>query len=195
MDAKLNKTARWFIGHLYVERPECSGEREVSERLSRCSLITWARWSLEKGKEGNLHYQFLINVYEPVRRSKIFRALNMVKGEWLEPCNNVPAAKNYVKKDETHVDGPWEYSQPVSNKPSGSSVPSFPSGKSGRGDTSGLYPASERMGLKKPAPGVSKAVDKEFMKMLLNDKYNEILMWSEFIKSKNVTCLGTEKQL
>ena len=102
-----NKTARWFVGHLYKQE----GLPDIGKRLRSSKTIIYCKWSLEKGAKGNLHYQFLLNVNKPCRRSAIFKELNMIKGEWIEPCINLEASKNYVAKDDTHVEGPFEWNK------------------------------------------------------------------------------------
>lgn len=103
----LNRTARWFCGHLYANNRKVSSIEELWRTDHR---ILYAKWSLEiGGKQGTAHFQFVLKMAKPVRRTDIFKKLRLIKGEWVEPVRSKDAQLRYVEKAETHVEGPWEY--------------------------------------------------------------------------------------
>lgn len=166
----LSKTGRWFIGHLYV-RWTCRPEEEVLHRLEKSERVCYCKWSLERGTQGNLHYQFLLEVAVPCRRTAVFKDLSMTLGEWIEPCKNVPAAKNYVEKEDTHVEGPWEWERRPERQMG--SEPGVPPKKPGTGSLGSIIPNKMYS-------------EKKTMELLLEKKWEEIMMWTKFI-NENVT--------
>lgn len=86
-------------------------EPEEPERL--CTLLKdfckEFYFQLEKGNEtGYLHYQGIISLKTKHRKTETINLIgnNNVS---LRPIRNWNAAKNYVKKGDTRVDGPWSH--------------------------------------------------------------------------------------
>jgi hypothetical protein len=81
------------------------------------------RLSLEKGKnEGVLHWQIYVGVGKGTRMrcdtvrnflSDHFEDLMFNEIDYCDPCKNKWACAEYVKKDDTHVCGPWEWNLDV----------------------------------------------------------------------------------
>lgn len=75
------------------------------------------RFSFEKGAGGVPHFQIYVSDYpKRHRRSAVrkfleehFDGLVWPKQDYCEPCQNEWATRNYVKKEETHLEGPWEW--------------------------------------------------------------------------------------
>lgn len=61
---------------------------------------------LEKGANGTPHIQFFMNWKEPIRLSKIKKADNKLHIEVVKINNG---AHTYCMKEETRLDGPWEF--------------------------------------------------------------------------------------
>lgn len=174
----MDRTARWFCGSLYVQDRE-HAEQEFRDRFSNTSGLLYAECSLEKGKsqEGiedkGFHLQFRLEVKQSCRRSSLFKQWGKAKGDWFEPICCVRAQEAYVKKEDTHIAGPWE----INNRETAA-----PGGK----DQRTVSRVSHR-----PLEGID---DKGLMKVLLEEKWKEILMWTDFIDNGNVTLVGAEEQ-
>lgn len=186
-----NKTGRGFIGSLYVTNKESTDYEEMTQevvnRLDKTKHITWARWSLERGKKGNLHWQIACSIdwkASPCRPAKIGKDMKNVKGEMFFTAHHWPKVKNYVKKEETHVAGPWEWQRNALTADGKNEDKS--SETSGRVPTAEEYPATFAVGLKAPAPGWNARVDKEFWAYALKQKWNEIQNLTKMI-NQNVT--------
>lgn len=61
---------------------------------------------LEKGEQGTPHIQFFMNFKEPVRCAKIKKADNRLHIEVVKVNNG---AHTYCMKEETRLEGPFEY--------------------------------------------------------------------------------------
>jgi len=61
---------------------------------------------LEKGAEGTAHVQFFINVGSPIRLSALKKVCKLAH---FEPVKVNNGADDYCLKDDTRVEGPWEY--------------------------------------------------------------------------------------
>lgn len=154
-----SKTGRCFIGHLYVHTDDPINE--VISRLENTRNIKFFKWSLERGKEGNLHYQFFLKTFKSVKATGIWKEFGKVKGEFFEVCRNENACSNYVQKDDTHISGPYEWEK----------------GVSGGGRCAPNTPPREIQWIE----GVN---DKAFIQQCLKKKYDEIQMWSQFIERR-----------
>lgn len=76
------------------------------------------RFQLEEGAGGQQHYQGVIHTLPRVRRTQLqelmkqeFPQLEFPAKDYLEPSKS-KAADRYVMKEETRVDGPWEWGMP-----------------------------------------------------------------------------------
>lgn len=63
---------------------------------------------LEKGEEGTLHYQLFINLKRDQRLSYLKKINNEAHWEIAKDANK---ARNYCKKEESRVEGPWEFGE------------------------------------------------------------------------------------
>lgn len=61
---------------------------------------------LEKGKEGTIHLQFLVYTQRKVRASAFKKLDHRLH---IEVCRNARDASKYCKKEETRIQGPWEF--------------------------------------------------------------------------------------
>jgi len=75
------------------------------------------RLSLEKGENGQLHWQILVLCGKTRKRRQAVRTfleghfdgLVWPECDYCEPTQNIWASKEYVMKEESHVCGPWEW--------------------------------------------------------------------------------------
>lgn len=61
---------------------------------------------MEKGEQGTVHVQFFLNFENPVRISALKK--HCVRAHF-EPVKVDNGASSYAMKEETRVDGPWEF--------------------------------------------------------------------------------------
>jgi len=61
---------------------------------------------LEKGEEGTPHIQFFVNCKKPTRISALKKICNKAHFEEVKINNG---AHDYCMKEETRVEGPWEF--------------------------------------------------------------------------------------
>lgn len=113
----LNRTARWFCGSLYTTRQE-DFEQDFLKRVCSNPIIKYAEWSVEEGEGGCVHYQFRLEFTKSDRRTKVskYTKVDKIGQLWVEPICCAIAQEHYVKKDRTHIAGPWEY---VTGRPAG----------------------------------------------------------------------------
>lgn len=100
-----SKPSRTWMGtHNNPDEPD-----NVQGWLRRFAEATGAKYvcgQLEKGTEGTLHIQFYVSLGRPQRLSWLKRQCN--RTHW-EPVRCNGAAERYVMKEDTRVDGPWEF--------------------------------------------------------------------------------------
>lgn len=80
--------------------------QEALEKLHNDLKATHTLGQLEKGENGTVHLQFTMNFKSKARISKF-------KGRpiHVEPVKRDNGIHDYVTKEETRVDGPWEYGE------------------------------------------------------------------------------------
>ena len=64
---------------------------------------------LEKGKEGTVHLQFFINLPKPGKRITAMK--KVCKYTHWEPVGKDNGAADYCMKEDTRVEGPWEFGE------------------------------------------------------------------------------------
>lgn len=99
----INKAYRiWFGTWNNPEDMSKEGFRIIHTKLNaRCT-----RGQLEQGEEeGTLHFQFVVFLKDKVRLAALHKTLPKV--HW-EPSES-KAANEYVLKEDTRIDGPWEF--------------------------------------------------------------------------------------
>lgn len=77
--------------------------------LEEIHVLTKAQYTvgqLEKGLNGTPHLQFVQNFENSIRLAHYKKTLPVAH---CEPCYSEDASKKYVMKEDTRVDGPWEY--------------------------------------------------------------------------------------
>lgn len=94
-----NETSRWWI--MTINNPTDS--LESYHTLANAGYTTGQK---EKGDSGTVHLQFVMWFQEPVRFSKLKKAL---PGAHIEVVGNREASLAYVNKPETRIAGPWEF--------------------------------------------------------------------------------------
>lgn len=62
-------------------------------------------WQLETGEEGTPHYQGYVEFSRPKRKGAVRR---MLRAHWGARKASREAARDYCRKEDTRVDGPWE---------------------------------------------------------------------------------------
>lgn len=77
----------------------------ILEDLWKEETMNYLCGQLEKGESGTPHFQVFINYKQPVRMASVMK---LVKCH-AELAKNPLAAIKYCKKEDTRVEGPWEY--------------------------------------------------------------------------------------
>jgi hypothetical protein len=76
------------------------------ERVFNKLQAVYCCGQLEKGKEGTAHIQYFVNVKQPVRVSALKKVAPRSHFEVVKINNG---AHNYCMKEDTRVEGPWEF--------------------------------------------------------------------------------------
>lgn len=72
-------------------------------------LIRYAIWQLETGDSGTQHFQGYLELRVSCRYTKVISSTNL-KGAHFEPRRgNRDQARDYCRKEESRVSGPWEF--------------------------------------------------------------------------------------
>ncbi len=71
-------------------------------------VISYATFQLERGKEGTEHAQVYIQFAKKLRLSGVIKVL---PGHWEISRGTPEQARDYCRKDDTRVRGPWEYGE------------------------------------------------------------------------------------
>lgn len=88
--------------------------------FARTPLIKYASWQLEKGASGTPHLQGYVELSRPQRFS-YFR--DILAGAHFEIARGSPTqARDYTRKEDSRLDGPWEYGQFTDNQGSRSDL-------------------------------------------------------------------------
>lgn len=80
--------------------------KDYLEKIFRLSKAKYCCGQLEKGKEGTPHLQFFLNFKEPCKASKIKKLDKELHIEIVRINNG---AHDYCMKEETRLDGPYEF--------------------------------------------------------------------------------------
>ena len=102
-----NMTARNFLctKNLVNVQLEVSPEEYLKYLFEKLDAA-YVAGQLEKGESGNLHIQFYVNVKKPCRVSAL---LKLDPKMHAEKVKYEKGAQRYVLKEETRVEGPWEF--------------------------------------------------------------------------------------
>jgi len=102
------KVDHWISGSVDHERPDVVGILETKFEAGRVSL--------EKGKNGIVHFQITVGCFKTrMRRSAVRKYIeehypvDFPIKDYCEPCEKTWASFQYCKKADTHVAGPWEW--------------------------------------------------------------------------------------
>lgn len=96
------KSCNWFGTHNNPEMPTDEWLRTLKEQKG----VRYVLGQLEQGQEGTRHIQFVINLEQAQRLSYMKKLCP--KSHW-EVIRVVDAAVHYCMKQETRVEGPFEY--------------------------------------------------------------------------------------
>jgi len=94
---------RSWIGTL--NNPTEDGD-EILRNMYETGKLSFCAGQLEKGKEGTPHLQFVIHFTRTQRMSACKKLSDRAH---FEPCKNLMASLEYVRKPETRQAGPWEF--------------------------------------------------------------------------------------
>lgn len=96
------KSRGWFFT---INNPKIADDNEIEKHKSQ---VRYMRWVLEKGNEcGTLHYHVIVYYKNPrVWPRRFFKRASDIKPIW-----DMNGVLKYTEKDDTHVDGPWEYGE------------------------------------------------------------------------------------
>lgn len=96
-------SARNFL--VTKNNPECI-PAEYLENMYKATKATYLCGQVEKGKEGTVHLQFFLNFKSKARPSAITKVDKHLHIEVVKVNNG---ADDYCLKEETRIDGPWEF--------------------------------------------------------------------------------------
>lgn len=102
-DEDVNGKSRNWLGTW--NNPTVAGDEWLSKLYTE-SKATYTVGQLEKGENGTPHIQFFLNFKEPVRFAKL-KKLHKQSHWKVVKINN--GAHTYCMKEETRLEGPWEY--------------------------------------------------------------------------------------
>lgn len=107
--ARLNiNPTNYFTGSVYADRLKT--KEDVVQWFERQERVCQLWYQLERGKDGNLHWQYTFKTSGKQQRYSFWwKALGFKKGEWIDGALKVDACLNYVKKAGTRVEGPYEW--------------------------------------------------------------------------------------
>lgn len=160
-----NATGRWFCGHLWEADGTTYSMSKLLTRLAGNDLIQKIGFQIEAGSSNNtLHYQFLICTNKPVRNTQLFKSMNCRKGEFVQKVDNLIAQKNYIKKASTKVEGPWYFRTLESDAR-----------------------CARRVNI------TVESMHEDTIETLLEAKWQEILMWSDFLGIEHSKSMSHEK--
>ena len=80
--------------------------RDYLEKWFTAGKARYVNGQLEKGEEGTTHIQFYLNFENPVRLSALKKHDSRAH---FEPVKRDNGASDYCLKQETRLDGPWEF--------------------------------------------------------------------------------------
>lgn len=103
-------SGRNFTGTM--NNPTMTGEEflDMLKRIPNCSA---ACAQLEKGENGTPHFQWMLTLSKVARLPAMIKKL---KGCHVELAKNALAAWRYCHKEDTRVEGPWEYGVPPASR-------------------------------------------------------------------------------
>lgn len=93
------------------------GFHALLEELRDAESLQRGRFQLEKGENGQEHYQGIMSFTKKVRRNNARKILQDIATEELkfpgidycEKTRNIAGADRYVMKEDTRIAGPWEF--------------------------------------------------------------------------------------
>lgn len=96
--------ARNFLGTL--NNPDFQEHRDWLEKWVTQGKARYVCGQLEKGAEGTVHIQYFLNFEKPTRVSALKKHCSKSHFETVVINNG---AHSYCMKEETRIDGPWEF--------------------------------------------------------------------------------------
>ncbi len=91
-----------------LNNPKRHGD-ELKSHLQSDARVRYFVFQLERGSNGTPHFQGYIEFNTSMRWSAV---CNMLPGAWVDLRKGTPEdARKYATKDETRLDGPWEYGE------------------------------------------------------------------------------------
>ncbi len=107
-----NRATNYFCGSVYADRLKTKAELEGW--FAKSKLVDELWFQLERGENGNLHWQYTFRTTGKQQRySYWWKLLNYKSGEWIDGCLKKQACLNYCKKGATRVEGPYHWDRPA----------------------------------------------------------------------------------
>lgn len=97
------KSSRWLCT---LNNPEPESIIEYLEKWHTIGKARYVVGQLEKGKEGTPHLQFFLNFTDPTRISALKKHCSRSHFEIVKIDNG---AADYCMKEDTRLEGPWEF--------------------------------------------------------------------------------------
>ena len=101
---KEGKSSQWLGTHNHP--PKDLVPQEYLEKWFTAGKARYVNGQLEKGQEGTTHIQFYLNFENPVRLASLKKHDSRAH---FEPVKQDNGASVYCLKQETRLEGPWEF--------------------------------------------------------------------------------------
>jgi Putative viral replication protein. len=99
----MSKSSQW-LGTL--NNPDSSMAQEYLSLWKSKGGARYVNGQIEKGKEGTIHIQYYLNFENPTRISALKKHCSKSHFERVGKDNG---ASSYAMKEDTRVEGPWEF--------------------------------------------------------------------------------------
>lgn len=83
---------------------------EQDYQVPRHEDVKYLAWQLERGEEGTLHVQVYVQ-FKPNRKKTLAAIRTIMPGHWEMQRGSNEDCREYVRKEDTRVRGPWEWGQ------------------------------------------------------------------------------------
>ena len=83
-------------------------KKGITWKAKEDERVRYVIWQLEEGKGGYLHYQVYIEFNSPQRLEAVKKYINRSDAHCEKRKGPREKARNYCRKEESHVEGPWE---------------------------------------------------------------------------------------
>lgn len=83
---------------------------EWLEALHKRAEAVYSNGQLEKGKDGTVHLQYFVNLSDK-NKKRVTQMKKLCAYTHWEPVRRDNGASSYAMKEDTRVEGPWEFGE------------------------------------------------------------------------------------